>query len=108
MDRLLNPDTGLVIWTIVTFLALVFILKQFAWGPLLGAIEEREARLKQDKEAAENARVQAEKIKGELEAQMAGIQAKSRELLTQAAKEGDALRARLKAAAEADADSIKT
>ena len=42
LDQLLNPDTGLMIWVIVTFLCLVAILKLFAWGPLLGASEARE------------------------------------------------------------------
>lgn len=107
MDKLLNPDTGLVIWTVVTFLSLVFILKKFAWGPLLSAVEEREARMKADLEATRKARADAEKIKNDFESEMAGIQAKSREMLSAATKEGEALRARLKAAAEADALKIR-
>lgn len=107
MDKLLDPESGLVIWTVVTFLCLVFILKKAAWGPLLAAIEEREKRMKADLAGAQDARSQAERIKTELEAQMAGMQAKSRELLAQAAKEGESLRAQLKASAEADAQKIK-
>ena len=56
MADLLNPDTGLMFWTIVTFLALVAILKFAAWGPLLHAVEAREARIKADREGAEKAR----------------------------------------------------
>jgi F-type H+-transporting ATPase subunit b len=107
MDKLLNPDTGLLIWTIVTFLALVFILKKTAWGPLLHAIEEREARLKGEREGAEKARADSERIRSELDAQLAGLQAKSREMLSQAQKEAEALRAQLKAAAEADSAKIR-
>jgi F-type H+-transporting ATPase subunit b len=107
MDKLLNPDTGLLIWTIVTFLCLVFILKKLAWGPLLHAIEEREARLKSERERAEAARTDAERIKTELEAQMSGLQAKSREMLAQTQKEAEALRAQLKASAEADSAKIR-
>lgn len=107
MDKLLNPDTGLIIWTIVTFLCLVFILKAAAWGPLLHAIEDRENRIKADKDAAERARSEAERIQKELTAQMDGVQAKSRELLAQAQKDSDALRAQLKAAAEADSAKIR-
>ncbi len=107
MDRLLNPDSGLMFWTVVTFLALVFILKKLAWGPLLSAIEEREARIKADMEAARAARTEAEKIKNDFEAEMAGIQARGRELLTQAGREGEALRAQLKAAAEFEAQRMK-
>ncbi len=107
MDKLLSPDSGLIIWTIVTFVSLVFLLKKLAWGPLLAAIEEREARMKADADGARQAREQAERIKGELDEQMAGIQARSRELLAQAAREGESLRAQLKAAAEGDAQKIK-
>ena len=46
MDKLVTPDPGLMFWTIVTFLALAALLKRFAWGPLLTAIEEREVHLK--------------------------------------------------------------
>jgi F-type H+-transporting ATPase subunit b len=107
MDKLIVPDTGLMFWTIVTFLCLVFILKKAAWGPLLHSIEARESRLKADREGAEKARAEAERIQKELEAQMAGVQQKSKELLAAATKDGEALRARLKAEAEADAQAIK-
>ena len=107
MDKLIVPDTGLMFWTIVTFLCLVVILKKAAWGPLLKAIDEREYRLKEDRLAAEKARAEAERIQKELEAHMSGVQAKSRELLAAAAKDGEALRARLKAEAEADARAIQ-
>jgi F-type H+-transporting ATPase subunit b len=107
MDQLLNPDTGLMIWVIVTFLCLVAILKLFAWGPLLEAIEAREGRIKSDREAAEKARSEAERIQKELEAQMAGVLAKSKEMLAAATKDGEILRAKLKGEAEADAQAIK-
>jgi F-type H+-transporting ATPase subunit b len=107
MDMLLVPDTGLIIWTIVSFLALVVILKLTAWGPLLHAIEEREARLKADREGAEAARAAAEKIQKDLEAQMADLTAKSREMMQQTQKEADALRAKLKADAESDSQKIR-
>ena len=65
MDKLLTPDTGLMIWVIITFLCLVAILKLFAWGPLLGAIEAREGRIRADREGAEKARSEAERIQKE-------------------------------------------
>jgi F-type H+-transporting ATPase subunit b len=107
MDKLLTPDTGLMIWVIVTFLCLVGILKLFAWGPLLGAIEAREGRIKADREGAERARAEAERIQKDFESQMAGVAAKTKELLAAATKDGEALRAKLKAEAEADAQGIK-
>lgn len=107
MNKLLEPDFGLMFWTVVTFLSLVFILKKFAWGPLLSAIEEREARMKSDLEGAQAARAEAERIKGQIESEMAGLQSKSRELLLQAQKDAEALGAKLKASAEEDAARIR-
>jgi F-type H+-transporting ATPase subunit b len=107
MGDLLAPDLGLTVWTIVTFLLLVGILKAFAWGPLLKSVEAREARIKADREGAEKARAEAERIQKELEAQIAGVQAKAKEMLAAASKDGEALRAKLKAEAEADAQGIK-
>jgi F-type H+-transporting ATPase subunit b len=107
MGDLLAPDLGLTVWTIVTFLCLVGILKAFAWGPLLRSVEEREARLKADREGAEKARAEAERIQKELEAQMANVQAKSKELLALATRDGENLRAKLKGEAESDAAAIK-
>jgi F-type H+-transporting ATPase subunit b len=41
-NPLVQPDPGLFIWTIVTFLVLVALLRKFAWGPLLAALDARQ------------------------------------------------------------------
>ena len=107
MDKILNPDTGLMFWTILTFLCLVFILGKFAWGPLLAAIEEREKRMKDDLAGAKKAREDAENIRKDVEAKLAGVSLKTKEILDQATRDAEALRARLKADAEADAGKIR-
>ncbi|HVE13244.1 MAG TPA: F0F1 ATP synthase subunit B [Elusimicrobiota bacterium] len=106
MDTLLNPESGLIIWTIISFLVLVGILKAFAWGPLLHAIEAREEGMRREREAAEKARQEAERIQKELADQFAAIDAKGKELLSQAGKEGEALRAKIRAVAEEEAQAI--
>ena len=42
---LLTVDGGLMIWTIIIFVALFILLKKFAWPQILGAVEAREQRL---------------------------------------------------------------
>ena len=39
---LLTPELGLFVWTLVAFLAVFFILRKFAWKPILNALSERE------------------------------------------------------------------
>jgi len=97
----------MMFWTIVTFLVLAAVLKRWAWGPLLFAIAEREARLKSDAAAAQAARDEAQRIKDELAAQLAGVESRRREVLAQAAKDGEAVLARFKAAAEKESRQMR-
>ena len=39
--NLLEPHTGLIFWTIVIFISTMLILRKFAWGPILGAVQSR-------------------------------------------------------------------
>ena len=40
--ELLTPAIGNIFWTAIVFLALVFLLGKFAWGPILKAVNDRE------------------------------------------------------------------
>ena len=106
MEQLFTPDIGLMVWTVVTFLLLVWILTRFGWGPIVAAIEAREERLRQEREAAERARADAERIQKELEARLAEIDAKARETLARAGKEAEALMARHTAQAQQEARKL--
>ncbi len=59
---LLTPDPGLVIWTGTTFIILLYILKKYAWRPILHAIRVREHTIKYALAAAEKARKDVENI----------------------------------------------
>jgi len=104
MDRLLTPEIGLTVWTIVTFVVVAGVLGRFAWRPILASLEERENRIRADIKAAEDARRAAENLKGEYDAQLAKVEARANELIQQAQKESQALREEmLKAAQEESA-----
>lgn len=47
MNPLVQPDPGLFIWTIVTFLVLLALLSRYAWTPLLAALQARQERIAQ-------------------------------------------------------------
>ena len=87
MDKLLTPDIGLTVWTVVTFLCVVFILGRYAWKPILAALESREARIRDDVRAAEESRKSAEAARQEFETRLAGAKAETRALLDQAEKD---------------------
>ncbi len=54
----LRFDPGVALWTIVTFLFLLLILKKLAWKPILASLDEREKAIKQSMD-------QAQKLQGE-------------------------------------------
>jgi F-type H+-transporting ATPase subunit b len=100
MDKLLNPDTGLMIWTIITFAVVVLVLGRFAWKPLLQAVESREEKLRADIKAAEESRLAAEKMRQDYERQMTEVEARTRQLLADAQTEAHRLREEMLKAAQ--------
>jgi len=102
MDTLLTPNYGLIIWTIVSFAVLVGLLGALAWTPLIGMIEEREARMRGAGEAAERARQEAERLRAELEARLAHGEAEMKEMLSRAQRDGEAMKSELKKEAEGE------
>lgn len=64
---LVTPGFGLVFWTVISFLILLFILKKFAWKPILGAVSSREESIKDALAAAEAARREMENLQADNE-----------------------------------------
>ena len=65
--ELVKPEFGLVIWTLVTFLILLFLLRRFAWKPILGAVSDREDGIKDALASAEKARQEMENLQADNE-----------------------------------------
>jgi F-type H+-transporting ATPase subunit b len=53
---LVMPEFGLFFWMLVSFSILLFILKRFAWGPILKALSDRERSIEEALKSAENAK----------------------------------------------------
>src|SRR5512139_525609 len=65
MNPLVQPDPGLYIWTIVTFVILVALLAKFAWRPLLDALENRQATIRKSLDDARQAKAELERLHAE-------------------------------------------
>jgi F-type H+-transporting ATPase subunit b len=78
--ELVNPSIGLIFWMVVSFSIILFLLKKFAWKPILGMIKERE-------ESIEMALASAEKAKEEMKA----LQSSNERILAEARSERDAM-----------------
>ncbi|WP_296316076.1 F0F1 ATP synthase subunit B [Winogradskyella sp. UBA3174] len=59
---LVTPGFGLVFWSIITFLCLLFILRKFAWKPILGAVSDREEGIKDALASAEKAKLEMQNL----------------------------------------------
>ncbi len=79
MDKLLNEFSfGLFIWQTLLFIGLILLLKKYAWGPILNAVNEREEGIK-------NALAEAEKARQEMQ----NITADNERILNEARAERD-------------------
>jgi F-type H+-transporting ATPase subunit b len=66
MDNpLVQPDPGLFIWTIITFLVLLALLAKFAWRPLLNALESRQELIRKSLDDAQQAKTDLERLQRE-------------------------------------------
>jgi F-type H+-transporting ATPase subunit b len=80
---LLDINPGLIIWTAVTFIALIFILKKFAWKPILAALDQRENAIKESLEKAEKAKDEAQKILEQNQSNLNKAEEESRKIIEQ-------------------------
>lgn len=107
MDKLLtDPDTGLMIWTWVSFAVMAVILARFAWKPMLGALEAREHGIRHDLEKAEAARKEAEAVLAKHEAAMNQVKAEAQAILDEGKADATKLREKMLADAQAEAGKV--
>ena len=78
---LLDPHVGTIIWTIVTFLVVLVVLRATVWRPLLGALDERERRISDALEEAERARKEAQLLIDEHQQKLQSADADAREIV---------------------------
>ncbi len=68
MDKLINDfSLGLFFWHSIIFVGLIFLLKKFAWKPILDAVNEREEGIKEALLSAKNAKLEMQNLKSDNE-----------------------------------------
>ena len=98
-DSLFAPDVGLAIWTLLTFLTLLFVLGKFAWKPLLGALDAREKRIQGNIDDAKRQRDEAEALLAQYREQLAAGRRQAQAMVAEGREAADALRKELEAKA---------
>jgi F-type H+-transporting ATPase subunit b len=88
---LLTPSFGLLLWTLLAFGIVFFILKKFAWKPILASLKERETGIAESIATAERVKAEMAQLKSENEA----LLAKAREERAQILKEARDIKDRM-------------
>ena len=61
--ELVNPGLGLIFWMTLAFLAILFLLKKYAWIPILASLKERESNIEAAIHSADKAREEMKQLK---------------------------------------------
>jgi len=89
---LLDVNPGLMIWTVVTFIVLLLILKKVAWKPILTALDKRENDIKEALVQAEKAKEDAKIILEENQANLARAEEESKKIIEQSRNYAESLK----------------
>ena len=80
----LTVEFGLMFWTVIVFIALLLLLRKFAWPALLGAVEARERALEEQIAQAERDRAEAARLLAEHQKLVAEARSSAHSLLAEA------------------------
>ena len=69
--ELLLPGAGLIFWTLIAFLIVFFLLRKFAWKPILESLNQRERTISDSLETADRVKREMAQMKSENEELMA-------------------------------------
>ncbi len=100
--ELLTPGFGLLFWQIVVFGSLLFLLRKFAWDPILQSLRIREESIQEALDAAKEAKTEMEQLHSENEV----LLNKAREERDKMLKDAAAAANNLKEIAKTEAQGI--
>jgi F-type H+-transporting ATPase subunit b len=100
-------NTGDIIATLVIFLVLMILLKKFAWGPLMGIMQEREELVANGIDAAEKAKKETKALLEEQKSLLKEARTEAQSIIEGAKKQGEATREEIVSAARTEANRLK-
>jgi len=107
MDNpLVQPDPGLFLWTILTFLVLLVLLAKFAWKPLLALLDRREEMIRQSLDDADKAKQELQRLQQESKEILSKARVEAQSILAKSRSQAEKLKGELRQAAKVQADSI--
>jgi F-type H+-transporting ATPase subunit b len=107
-NPLVQPDPGLYIWTIATFLVLAGLLAKFAWRPLILALDARQDAIRKSLDEAKQAKQELERLHAESARILAQARTEAEAILTATRSDANLFREELRQKARAEAATIVT
>lgn len=104
--QLLTPSFGLLVWTLLAFLIVFFVLRKYAWGPILNSLGERERGIANSLETAKRVQLEMVQLKADNEALMAQAREERSALLKEGRDIKDRIIAESKEQAKIEANKI--
>jgi F-type H+-transporting ATPase subunit b len=105
---LFDINVGLIIWTIIIFLTVLFVLWRFAFGPILAAVNAREEGINKALEEARSRQEEAERLLEEHRQQLADARRQAQEIMAEGRDAAGRLRKDIEGKAREESDAILT
>jgi F-type H+-transporting ATPase subunit b len=100
-------NLGDIIVTVVFFTILMLLLKKFAWGPLMGVMDQRAELIPNEIEAAEKSRAESQQLLEEQRSLLKEARDSAQAIVENARKQGEAQRTELIETARAEVGRMK-
>lgn len=104
--ELVKPDFGLVFWMTVSFLIVVFLMRKFAWGPILSSLKERENTINDALNSAKKAKEEVANMKAENERILQEARSERDKMLKEAREAKDQIINEAKVRAQTEGDRM--
>ncbi|MFQ5579701.1 MAG: F0F1 ATP synthase subunit B [Nitrospiria bacterium] len=101
-----EAEPGLIIWTWLTFLTLVALLAKFAYKPIVGMLEARETSIREELEASEKTRLEAEGVLAQYKSQLDEGRAEVQKMIEEGRVAGEKLKKDILAKASEESKSL--
>jgi F-type H+-transporting ATPase subunit b len=104
--KLVTPDIGLLFWMLVSFGIVLFLLKKYAWKPILKTLQDREQNISEALNTARRAKEEMAALKSDNERLITEARAERDKMLREARDIKDGIIAEAKTKAQAEANKV--
>lgn len=102
----LLPDPAQVVYSLVAFFVLLAVLARFGYPPIVKMLEERQAKIRESIEKAEETRIEAERLLDEYKKQIGDARAEAHAITDQGKKVAETMKADIVAKAQEEASAL--